>query len=221
MSKKECGVLFDLDGTLVDTSLDLIKSIDMSLGNYGLPLCNRKLVEPYISDGMFEMVKAAVGDLENLQVDIHRLHLQSLKNYKKINGAHSVLFDGIKATIDWLEDRNIPFGIVTNKQSKYSLPLVRSLGLDIYIKSLVSGDTCLNPKPSAEPMLLAAKELNIDPQNIFFLGDAATDVVAAKNSDMISIAVSWGFHKSAEDVNDWGASYVINHPEQLIDIISN
>ena len=214
------GVLFDLDGTLADTSLDIIESINKVLKSYDLPVCDHDLIKTYISDGLFAMLQQATMQSASNGLELHKMHFMALKNYNDLNGKHSVLFDGIADMLSWLDESNINYGIVTNKQAKYAEPLVEKLGLADKVKTVVSGDTCSKPKPSAEPMFLAAKALGVDPARIFFLGDAITDVQAAHNSGMSAVAVSWGFHKKTEDVNQWNADFVANSPKDLIDIIS-
>ena len=213
------GVLFDLDGTLADTSLDIIESINQVLNVYDLPACDHDLIKTYISDGLFVMLQEATKQSDSEGLELHKMHFMALKNYNDLNGKHSMLFDGITDMLSWLDESNINYGIVTNKQAKYANPLVTKLGLENRVKTVVSGDTCSKPKPSSEPMLLAANDIGVDPARIFFLGDAITDVQAAHNSGMHAVAVSWGFHKKTEDVNQWNADFVANNPKDLIDII--
>ena len=215
---KEIGVLFDLDGTLLDSSGDLLNALDMALKLHQFSPCNRSKVKTYISDGSFAMVKAATKKSVSETV-LRQVQQSMLQLYQKNLGQDTVYFEGMPHLLGWLDEQQIPWGIVTNKQARFARPLIKNLNLTSRIQTLVSGDSCVKAKPNSEPMLLAAQQLQRHPSKIFYLGDALRDVEAANCSGMISVAVTWGFHKETDEIEQWSAQHHIEQPEHLIPLI--
>ena len=215
---KKVGVLFDLDGTLLDSSADLLNALDQALQMHQLPACDRKIVKTFVSDGSFAMVKAAV--IQPLQeTELRKIQQHMLDAYHDVLGQETVFFEGMPQLLGWLDEQQIPWGIVTNKQARFTRPLIQHLNLTARLQTIVSGDTCARAKPYPEPMLLAAQQLKRHPADIFYLGDAERDMQAANVSGMVSVAVSWGFHKPSERIENWKATHQIDQPQHLIPLI--
>ena len=213
------GVLFDLDGTLVDTALDLIHALNLSLTEYGFVDCDELQLRAAASHGSLMMVQTA---LPNETDDVHHnVRMSMLKHYEQINGEKGGLFENLDKFLDFLSSNDIPFGIVTNKPARFTRPLTNKLNLTQKFKSIVSGDSTKVQKPELAPMLLAAQQLECQPENILYLGDAQRDIDAANNSGMISVFVEWGYLSQNDDPASWNADLSIKDPLDLLPLFKN
>ncbi|MCL1068360.1 HAD-IA family hydrolase [Shewanella olleyana] len=207
------AVLFDLDGTLADTAPDLIHALNLSLDERGIAAQSVDKLRYSASHGSLALVKAGVPHLsEAEQINIQQ---SLLGHYKKVNGEKAQLFAGFKEFLDLLETNDLPFGIVTNKQAKFTRPLINALGLTHRAKSVVSGDSTLHPKPHTAPMLLAAQQINCKPANILYLGDAERDLVAAANAGMIGGTALWGYLAESDCPDQWPSQIEFNNVNDL------
>ncbi|WP_153914714.1 HAD family hydrolase [Shewanella sp. TC10] len=207
------AVLFDLDGTLADTAPDLIHALNLSLEERGLAAQSVDKLRYSASHGSLALVKAGVPHLsEAEQIDIQQ---SLLMHYKKVNGEKAQLFAGFDDFLDMLESNDIPFGIVTNKQAKFTRPLLNALSLTHRAKSIVSGDSTLHPKPHTAPMLLAAQQINCKPENILYLGDAERDLVAAANAGMVGGTALWGYLSDSDSPEQWPSQIEFNTVDHL------
>ena len=202
------AVLFDLDGTLADTAPDLIHALNLSLQERGIAPCSVDALRYSASHGSLALVKAGVPHLNEIeQLDIQQSLLQ---HYKVVNGEKACLFEGMASFLDLLDQHNIPFGIVTNKQAKFTRPLIKALGLTHRAKSIISGDTTNHPKPHTAPMYLAAQQIRCLPEKILYLGDAERDLVAAANAGMIGGTALWGYLSDTDTPALWPSSIDFN-----------
>lgn len=208
------AVLFDLDGTLVDTAPDLVAALNLSLNDHGFQSVELSAVREAASHGSLALVKAAVGQSSDEQQ--YSIQQGLLNHYQVVNGKFSRLFDGVSEFLSHLDDLNIPYGVVTNKPARFTRPLMHALALTDRVKTVISGDSTQFSKPHVAPMLLAAQQINCHPEKILYLGDAERDLIAAQNSAMHGGIALWGYIGPNDSPNDWPHSYSYTHPKMII-----
>ncbi|MGR8930743.1 MAG: HAD family hydrolase [Gammaproteobacteria bacterium] len=210
--KLDC-VLFDLDGTLVDTAPDLIACLNQALAVKGYPSAQETEIKPLISLGALAMVKRGAANASETQ---HRQLLElMLECYENNIAAHSRFFQGISEALDIIESAGLKWGVVTNKRERYTLPLMEALNLTNRAACVISGDTTANSKPHPEPMLAACKQAKVAPENCVYIGDAEHDITAGKNANMKTLAAAYGYLKAGDRPEHWGADALIENPQQL------
>jgi phosphoglycolate phosphatase len=147
--------------------------------------------------------------------------LRFLSFYEHNLCVHTRLFAGIPQLLDGIEDRGLPWGIVTNKVEFFALPLVNQLGLGQRCAVTVGGDTTPNPKPAPDPLLHAAKAINIAPEACLYVGDDLRDVQAAHAAGMTSVAVRWGYLGDGPPIEQWNAHHIVKTPKDLHDLLES
>jgi N-acetyl-D-muramate 6-phosphate phosphatase len=207
-------VLFDLDGTLVDTAPDLVACLNKSLTAHGFSEIEHDDVRPLISHGAMAMINHVAPDADEA-LKTHMLDFM-LDCYQANIAEHSRFFAGISETLQAIEALGLKWGVVTNKRERFTLPLMNALNLSERAACIVSGDTTANPKPHPEPMLAACKQAGVHPENCVYIGDAIHDIAAGKNANMKTLAAVYGYLKDGEQPENWGADALIEHPEQLL-----
>lgn len=207
------AVLFDLDGTLVDTAPDLIAALDCALQEAGLPCCNAKFMRPAASHGSLAMVKAACPDMPTATQQA--LQQRMLHWYNTVNGQHAQLFAGMETLLTFLRSRQIPIGVITNKPARFTRPLLQRMGLLPLMRCVISGDSCTRNKPAPAPMLLAAQQCNIAPQSVLYLGDAERDLLAAQAVGMQGGVAHWGYIGPQDHPENWPSTIMLANPAQL------
>lgn len=209
------AVLFDLDGTLLDTSDDLGAALNHVLKEHGLPTLSKNEYSPAISDGVKALLE--VGFKEKLKnYDLATLRQQVLDYYESNIAIHSHCFTGIDNLLQHLHQNGVAVGIVTNKPEFLTFPLLKHIDTLKNIKVVVCGDTLEVAKPHPDPLLLAAEKLGVPASKTFYVGDAERDIAAAKAANMRSIAALWGFIPSLEEAQSWQADLNLNHPTDII-----
>ena len=175
-------VLFDLDGTLVDTAPDLIACLNKALIQHGFEHTSSDKVKPFISYGALAMInKTASGIDEATQNQILETMLSL---YQNNIAEHSRFFSGITETLNTIESLGLKWGIVTNKRERFTNPLVNALNLNKRAACVISGDTTANSKPHPEPMFTACKHAKVKPEECVYIGDAIHDITAGKSANM-------------------------------------
>lgn len=210
--KLDC-VLFDLDGTLVDTAPDLVACLNQALVAHNAPAIRDTDVKPCISMGALAMIKYAAPDLDPDKQN--QLLDYMLDCYESNIAAHSRFFDGITETLETIESLGLKWGVVTNKRERFTLPLMDALNLSSRAACVISGDTTANSKPHPEPMLAACKQAGVHPENCVYIGDASHDIAAGKSANMKTLAALYGYLKENDQPESWGADALIEHPQQL------
>jgi 2-phosphoglycolate phosphatase len=208
------AVLFDFDGTLADTAADLGAAVNRLRAERGLPAMSVVEVRPYASSGARGLLRVGLG-LNPGDQAYEDMREAFLAHY----GAHlcvdTKLFPGISELIGALCARRLAWGIVTNKATRFTAPLVCALG--IAPDCVVCGDTTPHSKPHPAPLLHAASALALTPEHCCYVGDDLRDVQAARAAGMRSIAVEYGYHGVDNGgPRSWGADAVIAHPMDLI-----
>lgn len=216
--KLDC-VLFDLDGTLVDTAPDLIACLNKALSAYQYPTVSNSDIKPCISLGALAMIMHAAPETSREQQN--EILEFMLDCYENNIAKYSQFFNGISETLTSIEDLGLKWGVVTNKRERFTLPLIDALDLKTRAACVISGDTTANSKPHPEPMLAACKQANVKPENCVYIGDAAHDIAAGKNANMKTLAAIYGYLKDGDQPENWGADDLIEHPRQLQQWIQN
>jgi phosphoglycolate phosphatase len=209
------AVLFDLDGTFADTAPDLGAALNHVLEIHHLPPLPLAISRLQASHGSAGLIKLAF----NVEPDSSRfpaLRDALLAHYSANICKHTTLFPGMAELVDELEKRGLPWGIVTNKPHRFTLPLMQALGYAERAACLVSGDTCAQAKPHPEPLQHAAKIMGIAPENCLYLGDDKRDMDAGRAARMKSLIALFGYIDPKADLNTWKASDTISAPLDLI-----
>ena len=212
------AVLFDLDGTLADTALDLGGALNRLLARNGLPAVPMEQIRPVASHGANYLIKLGTG-IEKDHPDHPRWRQEYLAEYEHGFCDETVLFEGINPMLEQLDRRRIAWGIITNKPHRFTSLLVPELGFIAPPAVVVSGDTCAEPKPSALPMHHACKQIGIAPERCLYVGDAERDMVAGKNAGMATALANWGYIAESDPVHEWPADARLDVPGQILDLL--
>ncbi len=206
-------ILFDLDGTLVDTAPDLIASLNKSLKLHGFTEVAPHSVRPYISYGAEVMIDNSIGQTDlNTRSNI----LDHMLTFYQNNIAeHSCFFTGMTETLNTIESLGLKWGIVTNKRERFTHPLVSALNLDTRAACIISGDTTAHTKPHPEPLFTACAQAKVKPEECVYIGDALHDIDAGKNANMKTLAATYGYLKPDDQPDQWGADLLIESPDHL------
>lgn len=211
-------VLFDLDGTLIDTAPDMANALNILLEEEGYDILSFAYIRPVVSNGSEALVQLGFPKLED-QVTIDRLKKRYLEIYQNRLCIHSVLFPGMKKLIEHIENEKMSWGVVTNKPAWLTDPLMEQIGLSERAACIISGDTTNNRKPHPEPMYLACKQANSRPENCIYVGDAQRDIQAGVNAGMQTIIANYGYIGAWESTNDWGADFSVDKADEIIDLL--
>ena len=209
------AILFDLDGTFADTAPDLAAALNHARATRDLPPLPLGIIKPQASHGSRGLLKIGFG-IEPEHPDFIPLHDIFLDYYAHNICVHTRLFGDTARLIAELEQRGIPWGIVTNKPHRYTLPLMRALGYADRAACLVSGDTCARAKPYPDPLLEACKKMNVTPDQCLYLGDDLRDMQAANAAGMRGIIASYGYVGPDASVENWQAHGSVNRPTELL-----
>ncbi len=209
-------VLFDLDGTLVDTAADLGSALNAMRGRRGMPPLPEKLTRPQASHGFQGLIQLGFGVGQG-HPEFPALRQEFLEIYAANLTANSPLFPGMAEVLDALEVRGIKWGVVTNKPARYTEPLLAHLGLMRRAACVVSGDSCEHSKPHPAPMLHACRIVASDPESCLYVGDAARDVEAASAVGMPTLVALYGYLGDEDRPQEWGAAGYIHTPAGLLD----
>ena len=209
------AVLFDLDGTLVDSAPDLAgagNEMRVQRGLAPLPLARFR---PHVGSGARGMLGIAL-EVTPQHEEFAALRDEFLARYERRLTRESRVFDDILPLLDALEARALRWGIVTNKATLYTLPVVSGLALAQRAAVVICGDTTPHAKPHPAPLLEAARRLQADPSNCIYVGDDLRDIQAGRGAGMRTIAAAWGYLGQGEAIADWQADAVIERPAELL-----
>jgi phosphoglycolate phosphatase len=208
------AVLFDLDGTLADTAPDLAAAVNKMRHERGLEMVPLDDLRPLASAGARGLIGRAFG-IGPEHHDYASMREEFLANYEADLCIETTLFPGIDALLDELDARSVRWGIVTNKVARLTDPLVALLGLDLRAGCVVSGDTTPHSKPHPAPLLHAARELNLAPERIVYVGDDLRDVQAGFAAGMVTVAAAYGYCGDDIPPTSWHAQHVVDSPAEL------
>ena len=207
------AVLFDFDGTFGDTAPDLVNTANYIFNKHKKDPIDFSIGRQIASDGVKAFLDKRFDESKD---DYKSLFDQFLNYYDQHLNDNFKLFEGIKKLIDYLDKKEISWGIVTNKSRRLTEKLLKFNDLYNQCSVLVCGDDGLKPKPYPDTLLHALKSLGIKCHEALYLGDGYRDIQAAKNANIKSILVTYGYLKEEDKYHDWGATYIINHPVDLI-----
>ncbi len=208
----EC-ILFDLDGTLVDSAPDLIHCLNQATRKYGFPEVNIEQTRPYISYGAAAMIEKSTHNATAAQkADMLE---NMLDHYQQNVASFSQLFDGMDELLQSIERIGLKWGIVTNKRERFTLPLMKALDLEQRAACIISGDTTAYSKPHPLPMLAACEQSDVNPEHCIYLGDAKHDIEAGNTANMTTWVALYGYLKPDDQPGDWGADGMIDAPHQM------
>lgn len=213
------AVLFDLDGTLLDTVPDLVYALNQIRLAESLPEIAVSEIRPIANLGSKAMVKTAFG-IEETDPRFPAMRENFLNLYEKHLADSTQFFPNVENVLAHLESNHIPWGIVTNKLTRHALPLLKALQLDHRPACVICGDTLTTFKPDPGPIRYACELLNKLPGDCIYVGDAATDVTASKAAGLKSVVALYGYIHASEDPYSWKADAYIQDPIELIEWIS-
>jgi phosphoglycolate phosphatase len=208
-------VLFDLDGTLVDTAEDLAAAVNRCRSLRGLAPTPPHELRPWTSHGARGLIERAFG-LKPADAGYDALRAEFLDHYEQALCVHSRLYEGVEPTLDAIEASKRRWGVVTNKPARFTQPLLRALGLERRAACVVSGDTAARPKPDPAPILHALTTCAVAPSRCLYVGDDVRDVQAGRAAGVRTVAAAYGYLGGADDVTAWGADLVIRDPQDLL-----
>ncbi|MBI3901776.1 MAG: HAD-IA family hydrolase [Nitrosomonadales bacterium] len=209
------AVFFDLDGTFADTAPDLGAALNHVRRLHELPPLPLEIIRPQASHGSAGLLRLGFG-IEPDAPDFPTLREEFLAHYTAHICDHTVLFAGMAELVDELERRELPWGIVTNKPHRFTVPLMQALGYAQRAICLISGDTCAHAKPHPAPLLKAAEQAGVSPQRCLYLGDDLRDMQAAQAAGMRGIIACYGYIDAQADLDGWGAQGSVDTPAELL-----
>jgi len=212
------AVLFDLDGTLIDSAPDLGAAVDkmrVARGMTSLPLAHYR---PMAGAGARGMIGLAFGWTPE-HPDYEQLKEEFFVNYESCMTERTFAFEGVAQLIDSLVQLKMPWGVVTNKSKRFTEPLTKAMPLFASAAVVISGDTTPHAKPHPAPLLEAAKRMGIDPAACVYVGDDERDIVAGHAAQMKTVAATYGYLGAQSDVKSWHAHAQIETPAQLLDLL--
>lgn len=209
------AVLFDLDGTLADTAPDLGLALNRLLAEEGYPTQPYDAIRPIASHGARGLIELGFG-ITPEHSDFPRLRTRFLDLYDGCFCEETRLFDGVTELLTTLTDRGLAWGIVTNKPTRFTEPLIAALPLPSIPSAVVSGDTVGAAKPDPRPMFHAAELLGIAPEHCLYVGDAERDIEAGHKVGMTTVLADYGYIAESDHPHQWGADIRISHPLELL-----
>ena len=209
------AVLFDLDGTLIDSAPDLAGAANELRQERGLPPLPFASLRPMVGAGARGMIGAAFG-LKPGDAEFESLRDAFLSRYAQRMLSQTAVFDDMEPVLRALEQAGVRWGVVTNKAARFTEPIIDGLALRPRMAALVCGDTTPHSKPHPAPLLEAARQLGVDASVCVYVGDDARDVVAGRASGMATLAALWGYLGNGASVNEWGADAILSAPAELL-----
>ncbi|WP_204732513.1 HAD-IA family hydrolase [Hydrogenophaga laconesensis] len=212
------AVLFDLDGTLIDSASDLGSAADGMRVRRGLPSLPLDLYRPHAGSGARGMLRVAF-DITPDHVDYPALKEEFFRAYEACMTERTLPFDGVPDLLSRLVSLGLQWGVVTNKAERFSVPLARSMALFHAASVLISGDTTPHSKPHPEPLLEAARRLSLLPGQCIYVGDDERDILAGKAAGMQTVAARYGYLGAGADVSSWQADAEVSAPLELLKLL--
>jgi N-acetyl-D-muramate 6-phosphate phosphatase len=209
------AVLFDLDGTLVDTAADLGYALNLQRQRHGLAFLPDAAMRPYASHGSKGLLEIGFG-LSPEDQSFEEMRTEYLALYTEVLTRQPVLFPGMAETLAAIEQQGLQWGIVTNKPRRFTTPIVEALGLAARAGAVISGDDAATPKPSPQTLLLACERMQLNPASTIYLGDAERDVQAGNAAGMTTLVALFGYLSETDQPEQWGAKGYIQHPQDLL-----
>jgi phosphoglycolate phosphatase len=208
------ALLFDLDGTLLDTAPDFITALKTQLRRHGREPMPDTLIRSCVTNGSVGIIEQGFGMAQD-HPEFEPLREEFLALYHGNLADKTALFSGLQQVLDDCAERSIPWGIVTNKPWKYAEPALTQLNLMSGAATVICPDHVAQPKPHPEAMYLACSQIAIAPANCLYVGDHVRDIDAGRAAGMRTIAAGWGYIEAGQDIHDWNADFVVHQSHQL------
>lgn len=214
------AVLFDLDGTLVDSAPDLAGAADKMRLDRGLAPLPYEQYRPVAGAGARGLLGAAFG-LTPDHADFPAMREEFFSNYERRMTERTYVFEGVADLIDAIVRRGMQWGVVTNKATRFTAPLTGAMDLFKSAGAIVSGDTTPHSKPHPAPLLEAAARLRVSPAHCIYVGDDERDIVAGRAAGMGTVAAAYGYLGAAADLSAWRSHASIKSPAELLNLIGS
>jgi 2-phosphoglycolate phosphatase len=208
------AVLFDLDGTLIDTAPDMAAALNNLLIEEGYNPLPLKSIRPFVSQGGLVLTQLGFGEYVTA-LEIESLRQRYLLHYRDIVADSSVLFDGMEEVLNRLEKNNLLWGIVTNKPEWLTTPLLAQLNLNERSSVVICGDTLEFKKPHPQPLIVAAETIGVECENCIYIGDDKRDIDAGNSANMITLSAAYGYIEANTNLAEWKADGNLNQPLDL------
>lgn len=208
-------VLFDLDGTLLDSVPDMLATVNAMRTARGRGPMTLAGLRPHVSRGARAMAAAAFPDVDAAEREAWIPEF--LSRYEQELGRHGAPFDGIEAVLGKLESAGTVWGIVTNKPEYLAQRLIPVLGWQERCAVLIGGDTLATRKPDPLPLTVAAARIGVAPESCVYVGDDERDIIAARAAGMPSVVALWGYRLDGDNPAGWGGDVLVDHPCGLAD----
>ena len=196
------AVLFDLDGTLLDTVPDLAHAANAMRTELGMPVLHQDVIATFVGKGVDNLIHRALAaslDAETPDPDLFERARESFyRHYHLVNGDKSELYEGVIDGLKAFRDQGMPLAIVTNKSTEFTLPLLQRTGLAGFFQAVVCGDTCPRRKPDPDPVLHACQLLGADPVHSLAIGESINDALAARAAGCKVLAVPYGYNEGLD-----------------------
>jgi len=207
------AVLFDLDGTLLDSAPDMLATANQMRAERGLAPLDLAQLRPVVSKGARAMIAVAFPDWDAPTRDRHVPEF--LERYEALIGRHAVLFDGVETMLRCLEDAGSRWGIVTNKPEYLARLILPQLDWEARCAVLIGGDTLPERKPHPLPLQVACERMGVAIADCVYVGDDERDILAARAAGMPSVAALWGYRLAQDDPTAWQATRMVETPSAL------
>ncbi|MDO3385030.1 HAD-IA family hydrolase [Gilvimarinus sp. SDUM040013] len=214
------AVVFDLDGTLLDTAPDFVLALNQMRRKHNKPELSYEIIREQVSNGAAALVKLGFNVDTNDQ-EFAQLRQELLDHYIKIIGQHSEFFPAIEALLTRLHDLKVPWGIATNKPRLYTDALFAKLQLSNPPNIIVCPEDVRHRKPDPESLFVIADQLNVNSADIIYLGDHRRDIECGNAAGSTTIACSYGYIESVDPAETWGANFLVQDSRQLPDLIEH
>ena len=208
------SVLFDLDGTLADTSQDMCESLNRILKDHKLKTVECLELKKHISRGAVGIIEYA-SIVNGRSVDSSLIRSEFLDDYKSNCFINTKINNNMNELIDYLIEKNILLGVVTNKHSRYVNKIIKGLNLNNKLSCVITGDMVSNPKPDTDGLIKAAVITKCNVSNTIYVGDDERDIIAGRNAGMMTVAADFGFISPDTNIRLWKADLIINDPLDL------
>lgn len=205
-------VLIDLDGTLIDSVPDLAYCVDEMMKQLGMPVRGEEAVRNWVGNGVQRLTeRALINSVEGMpdQELMDKAYPIFLELYKKNTSQRSCVYEGVVEGIEWMKAQGYRVACVTNKAEAFTVPLLKDKGLYDHFEVVVSGDTCAEKKPHPMPLLFAAEQLGVAPENALMIGDSRSDVKAARAAGFHIFCMTYGYNHG-EDIRDYNPDAVMD-----------
>ncbi len=207
------AILFDLDGTLIDSAPDLVATLNVLLEEYQRPTHSVEAIRNCVSYGSTKLLE--VGFAEDYPMPFPQLRQKYLDMYQTRNTCHTNFFDGVSELLENIEKSQTPWGIITNKPTEPTIAISEHLGIDKRASAIVCGDTLPVAKPDPSPIILACEMIGVNPESCVYIGDCDRDITAGKLAGMQTIACQYGYINESDDIRQWGADKIVDKPMDI------